>query len=109
MHGYSGHTFKLVNKEGKVTYTQWHYRADKGFKTLTNSEAGELAGSNPDYGIQGLFQDIEKGDFPSWTVYVVRFALNRLANELRLTPINSPFFPPPRVIHDPSHLTKKFE
>jgi catalase len=72
MHGYSGHTFKLVNKEGKFVYTQWHYRADKGFRTLTNAKAGELGGTNPDYGIQTLFDDIEKGEFPSWTVYVVR-------------------------------------
>lgn len=70
MHGYSGHTFKLVNAEGKFVYTQWHYRADKGFKTLTNGKAGELAGSNPDYGTQTLFEDIEKGEYPSWTVYI---------------------------------------
>lgn len=75
MHGYSGHTFKLVNKEGKYVYTQWHYRADKGFKTLDNATAGELSGSNPDYGTQNLFEDIEKGDFPSWTVYIVRSLL----------------------------------
>lgn len=73
MHGYSGHTFKLVNKEGKFVYTQWHFRADKGFKTLSNAKAGELSGTNPDYGIQTLFEDIEKGDFPSWTVYIVRY------------------------------------
>jgi catalase len=70
MHGYAGHTFKWVNKDGKYVYTQLHIRADKGFKTLSASAAGELAGSNPDYGIQNLFETIEKGDYPSWTVYV---------------------------------------
>jgi len=43
---------------------------DKGFKTLSNAKAGELSGSNPDYGIQSLFEDIGKGEYPSWTVYV---------------------------------------
>jgi catalase len=71
MHGYSGHTFKFVNKDGKFVYYQLHLRADKGFKTLSNAKAGELSGSNPDYGIQTLFEDIEKGEYPSWTVYVV--------------------------------------
>ena len=70
MHGYAGHTFKWVNKDGKYVYTQLHIRADKGFKTLNASQAGELSGSNPDYGIQNLFEAIEKGDYPSWTVYV---------------------------------------
>jgi catalase len=69
-HGYSGHTFKWVNKEGKFVYTQVHVRADKGVKYLTQDKANELAGSNPDYGIQGLFETIDKGEFPTWTVYV---------------------------------------
>ncbi len=69
-HGYSGHTFKFVNKEGKFNYVQIHVRKEGGFKTLTDAQAGKLAGENPDYGIQSLFEDIEKGAFPQWTVYV---------------------------------------
>ena len=71
MHGYSGHTFKFVNEQGDWNYVQIHVRADGGFKTLNNEEAGELAGSNPDYGTQKLFEAIESGKPPSWTVYVV--------------------------------------
>jgi len=51
-------------------YTQVHVRADGGFKTLDNAKAGELSGSNPDYGIESMFEAIEKGHYPSWTVYV---------------------------------------
>ena len=71
MHGYSGHTFKFVNKDGKYHYVQVHLRKDGGAKSLTNDEAVKLAGENPEYGIQTLFEDIENGKFPSWTVYVV--------------------------------------
>ena len=70
MHGYSGHTFKFVNAEGKFHYVQVHVRKDGGCKTYTDQEAGKLSGENPDVGIQLLFEDIEKGAFPSWTVYV---------------------------------------
>lgn len=70
MHGYSGHTFKFVNKDGSWHYVQIHLRNDGGFKTLDDKTAGELSGSNPDYGIQSMFEDIEKGNFPSWSVYV---------------------------------------
>ncbi|KAI0777595.1 catalase [Trametes elegans] len=69
-HGYSGHTFKFVNASGKFVYVQIHVRKDGGFKTLTDAQAGKLAGENPEYGIQTLFEDIEKGNPPSWTVYV---------------------------------------
>lgn len=73
-HGYSGHTFKFVNAQGQFHYVQIHVRADKGFHTFNNDEAGNLAGANPDYGIQDLFEAIEKGETPSWTVYIVRFS-----------------------------------
>jgi catalase len=40
-------------------------------QTLTDAQAGKLAGENPDYGIQKLFEAIESGNYPSWTVYIV--------------------------------------
>ncbi|KAF9219293.1 catalase [Gyrodon lividus] len=70
MHGYSGHTYKLVKDDGSWVYTQIHLIADGGFKTLDDATAGKLAGENPDYGIQSLFETIEAGKYPSWTVYV---------------------------------------
>lgn len=71
MHGYSGHTFKFVNNDGKFHYVQIHVRADKGFKTLDAAKAGTLAGENPDYGTQELFEAIQKGEEITWTVYIV--------------------------------------
>ncbi|EMD36620.1 hypothetical protein CERSUDRAFT_84800 [Gelatoporia subvermispora B] len=70
MHGYSGHTFKFVNKDGNFHYVQVHLIKDGGAKTFDNETAGKLAGDNPDYGIQSLFEDIESGNPPSWTVSV---------------------------------------
>ncbi|KIY67231.1 catalase [Cylindrobasidium torrendii FP15055 ss-10] len=70
MHGYSGHTFKWVKDDGSFVYVQIHAIADEGFKTLDGKTAGELGGSNPDYGTQKLFESIEGGKFPSWTVSV---------------------------------------
>jgi len=40
-------------------------------QTLDDATATRLAGENPDYATQQLFEDIEAGNFPSWTVYVV--------------------------------------
>ncbi|GBE84665.1 catalase [Sparassis latifolia] len=70
MHGYSGHTFKFVKENGEFVYVQIHLIKDGGAKSLAEPVAGKLGGDNPDYGIQGLFEDIEAGNFPSWTVYV---------------------------------------
>ncbi|KAL8290269.1 hypothetical protein RQP46_003208 [Phenoliferia psychrophenolica] len=70
MHGYSGHTHKLANKDGSFVYAQFHYRCDQPIKFLTADVATKLAGENPDYSQQDLFEAIERKEFPSWTLHV---------------------------------------
>lgn len=70
MNGYSGHTYKWSNDKGEWHYVQVHFISDQGVKTLTNEEAGELAGSNPDHAQEDLFKNIANGNFPSWTCYI---------------------------------------
>jgi catalase len=41
---------------------------DQGIRNFTNAEATTLAGTNPDYLTQDLFEAIESGNYPSWTV-----------------------------------------
>jgi len=67
MHGYSGHTLKLINKEGEWVYAQIHMRSKQGIKTFT---ADEAAKQSPDYGQKDLFYAIKNGDYPSWDVCV---------------------------------------
>jgi catalase len=55
MNGYYGHTLKLVNKAGDVTYCQFHLKSDQGIKTLTNDEAAQ---KSPDYGQADLFNAV---------------------------------------------------
>ncbi|OBT55259.1 catalase [Pseudogymnoascus sp. 24MN13] len=70
MNGYSGHTHKWHKPDGTFNYVQVHLKTDQGSKTFNNAEAGKLASENPDWHTQDLFESIEKGDYPSWTVYV---------------------------------------
>jgi len=70
MNGYSGHTHLWTKPDGTFNYVQVHLKTDQGNKTFTNAEAGEKAAENPDWNTQDLFESIQKGDFPSWTVYV---------------------------------------
>ena len=65
MHGYAGHTLKLVNKNGDWVYAQMHMKSKQGTKFLTQEEA---ATKSPDYSQKDLFEAIERGDCPSWTV-----------------------------------------
>ncbi len=70
MNGYSGHTFKMVNDKGDLTYVQIHAIADQEEKNFTQEKSVELAGSAPDYNSKDLFEAIEEGEFPSWTFYI---------------------------------------
>jgi catalase len=70
MHGFGSHTFKWVNKEGKAHWVKYHFLSDQGIKNLTHERAVELAGINPDYATEDLFQNIQNGNGPSWTFKV---------------------------------------
>lgn len=69
MNGYSGHTMKWTKPDGSFVYVQIHCKTDQGNKTFTNEEAGQMASDNPDWHTQDLFEAIERGEHPSWTVY----------------------------------------
>ncbi|MED3881312.1 catalase KatA [Priestia megaterium] len=70
MHGFGSHTFKWVNAEGDGVWVKYHFKTDQGVKNLSPDVAAKLAGENPDYHTEDLFNAIEKGDFPSWKLYV---------------------------------------
>lgn len=70
MNGYSGHAYKWSNKKGDWHYVQVHLITDQGIKNFTNEEAIDMAGKNPDFCTEDLFNSIERGDYPSWTVYI---------------------------------------
>ncbi|KAF2197625.1 catalase-domain-containing protein [Delitschia confertaspora ATCC 74209] len=63
MHGYGGHTMKLVNKEGEWVYAQFHMKSKQGIKFLTEQEA---ATKSPDHSQKDLYYAIENGDYPGW-------------------------------------------
>ncbi|KAI1333903.1 catalase-like domain-containing protein [Xylariaceae sp. FL0016] len=67
MHGYSGHTMKLVNKDGNWVYCQIHMKSQQGTKFITQEDS---ANYSPDYSQKDLYQAIQKGDYPKWTVEI---------------------------------------
>jgi catalase len=70
MHGFSSHTFSLINAKGERYYCKWHFLTLQGIKNLTAQRAEELAGTDPDYATRDLHDAIERGDFPKWRLWV---------------------------------------
>jgi catalase len=70
MHGFSSHTFSLLNSRNERFYVKWHFLTLQGIKNLTPERADELAGTDPDYATRDLFEAIERKDFPRWRVAI---------------------------------------
>ncbi|KAG7398038.1 hypothetical protein PHYBOEH_011769 [Phytophthora boehmeriae] len=70
MNGYGSNTFANVDSEGKITYVKYHFKTDQGIRNMPVDEAAFLAGADPDYANRDLYEAIEAGEFPSWTLYI---------------------------------------
>ncbi|MBA1429944.1 MULTISPECIES: catalase [Pseudomonas fluorescens group] len=70
MHGFGSHTFSLLNNANTRTWVKWHFETQQGIKNLTTAEGMRLAGADPDYATRDLFNAIDNGNFPKWTVRI---------------------------------------
>ncbi|MER5767715.1 catalase [Streptomyces sp. NPDC001985] len=70
MNGYSSHTYMWVNGGGERFWVKYHFKTDQGIDFLTQEEADELAGHDADRHRRDLYESIEKGDAPSWSLKV---------------------------------------
>ncbi|RBW70160.1 catalase KatA [Bacillus taeanensis] len=87
MNGYGSHTFKWVNADGDGVWVKYHFKTAQGIKNLTEEVGTRIAGENPDYHTEDLFNAIENGDFPEWKVYVQIMPLKD-ANTYRFDPFD---------------------
>ncbi|MBZ5877405.1 MULTISPECIES: catalase [Chromohalobacter] len=70
MNGYSSHTYMWANAQGEKFWVKYHFKTDQGIECLTQEEADRLAGEDSDYHTRDLYEAIERGDYPSWTLYM---------------------------------------
>ncbi len=68
MNGYSSHTYMWINAEGQRFWVKYHFKTDQGVEFLTQGEADALASADGDYHTRDLYEAIERGDHPSWTL-----------------------------------------
>ncbi|MXV18980.1 catalase [Deinococcus xianganensis] len=70
MNGYSSHTYSLWNDKGERFYVKWHFHSQQGVQNITEDVAAQVAAKNPDYHFQDLFDAIDRGEHPRWTVSI---------------------------------------
>ncbi|MFH8569062.1 catalase [Streptomyces sp. NPDC017993] len=70
MNGYGSHTYMWVNDGGEKFWIKYHFKTDQGIDFLTQEEADRIAGEDADLHRRDLFDAIDSGNAPSWTLYV---------------------------------------
>jgi catalase len=70
MNGYSSHTYMWVNAGGERFWVQYHFKTDQGIEYFTQDEADQMASIDTDYHIRDLYEHIDSGEFPSWSLKV---------------------------------------
>jgi catalase len=70
MNGYGSHTYSFVNAGNERFWVKFHFKTRQGFKFHTNREAEAIIGKTRESYQHDLFGAIERGEFPSWTLFV---------------------------------------
>jgi catalase len=70
MHGFGSHTFSFINAQNERHWVKFHFRTQQGIRNLSDAEAEALIGKDRETHQRDLYDSIEKGDFPRWTLGV---------------------------------------
>jgi catalase len=68
MNGYSSHTYMWVNAQGVKFWVKYHFKTDQGIECFTQEEGDRMASVDTDYHTRDLYEAIERGEYPSWTL-----------------------------------------
>lgn len=67
MHGFGSHTYSLINAQGERFWVKFHFKSKQGIRNLTNAQAAEIIAKDRESHQRDLYENIEKGNFPSWS------------------------------------------
>ena len=70
MHGFGSHTYSFINAANERFWVKFHFRTQQGIENLSDAEAEAVVGKDRESNQRDLYDAIERGDFPKWTMYV---------------------------------------
>ena len=70
MHGFGSHTFSFINAQNERFWVKFHFKCQQGIRNLTDAEAEAVVGKDRESHQRDLYEAIERGDFPRWTLQV---------------------------------------
>jgi catalase len=70
MHGFGSHTYSFINAANERTWVKFTMKTQQGIRNLTDAQAQQLVGEDRESHHRDLYESIDRGDFPRWTMYV---------------------------------------
>ena len=70
MHGFGSHTYSFLNADNERFWVKFHFRTQQGIKNLTDAEAADTIAHDRESNQRDLYENIEAGNFPKWTLFV---------------------------------------
>jgi catalase len=70
VNGYGSHTYALLNEAGERHWVKFHFKTQQGHRHWTNDEGNAVIGQDRESAQRDLYEAIERGEFPRWTVQV---------------------------------------
>ena len=70
MHGFGSHTFSFINAKNERHWVKFTWRTQQGISNMTDAEAAAAVADDRETHQRDLYDAIERGDFPKWTLYV---------------------------------------
>ncbi len=70
INGYGSHTYSLINAKNERFWVKFHFKTQQGIKNLSDAEAEAMVGKCRESHQRDLFDSIEKGDFPKWSMKI---------------------------------------
>jgi catalase len=70
MHGFGSHAYSFINAADERIWVKFHFRTQQGIQNLTDADAEALVGKDRESHQRDLFERIEAGNFPRWTLFI---------------------------------------
>ena len=70
MDGFGVHAYKMINRQGDITYVKFQWKSQQGVHSLNAAQASEIQGKNFSHATTDLYAAIGRGDYPKWDLYL---------------------------------------
>ncbi|MDB6141786.1 MAG: catalase [Pseudomonas sp.] len=70
MHGFGSHTYSFLNAANERFWVKFTFKTQQGIKNLSDAEAGQRIAGDRETHQRDLYESVERGDFPRWTLFI---------------------------------------